>query len=346
MPWRTILLLVLALGLSLGVLAHGWKDAVAGLSSLSWKEAGLLFFLPFFSWFFNSRRLMLLSGTLGYPVKGLAAFARVVAVEFGAAASPAGAGAGPVFVWLAKVTHTPASEAAAMFGVDILADLTFFFVAMPVFGMVSFLPTPLALSMPLFLRLAAGWAVGSVLLWALVRRHERIVRFFLRQKKLLPKASWRKKGIRALVRFHRAADLLGKMPVRAFFFLFLYTCGQWLSRYSVLPLAASFLGENSPWEAFWLWQCLVFLGGQAIFIPGGSGGVELGMAQILARYLHEGAVYPVLFVWRFYTYYIYLLLGAPVFFFLAKLRLSPVMREQKKKEPKSCPRLEKEKEGA
>ena len=48
-------------------------------------------------------------------------------------------------------------------------------------------------------------------------------------------------------------------------------------------------------------------------LPGGAGGVELGFAALLAAWLEPGTLALGLLLWRFVTFYWYLLLGAPVF---------------------------------
>ena len=84
-------------------------------------------------------------------------------------------------------------------------------------------------------------------------------------------------------------------------------------RYSVLAVLVAGLHYHISWAYSFLAQMLMLSVGQLTMLPGGSGGVELSFALLLAPVLDPANLGAVLILWRFATYYWVLLAGAPVF---------------------------------
>jgi uncharacterized protein (TIRG00374 family) len=93
--------------------------------------------------------------------------------------------------------------------------------------------------------------------------------------------------------------------------------GHWLLRYSILSLTVRAVGGSIPWSYAFVAQMLSLTAGQATLLPGGSGGTEASSSLLLLPYMDAGTAAGAVLVWRFVTFYWYLIAGAPVFAVLA-----------------------------
>lgn len=92
----------------------------------------------------------------------------------------------------------------------------------------------------------------------------------------------------------------------------LATC-QWTCRYAVLPILIFMFGDYvNPIPLFPL-QGLLFLVSLMLILPGGGGGLEMLSVLVLPAFVPVKYVGVVLIIWRFFTYYIHLLVGGLVF---------------------------------
>jgi uncharacterized protein (TIRG00374 family) len=73
------------------------------------------------------------------------------------------------------------------------------------------------------------------------------------------------------------------------------------------------LGQTVPWSYLFLVQGALLFAGQLSILPGGAGSVEVGFALLLAPWLDPAILALGLLLWRFATFYWYLLIGAPIF---------------------------------
>ncbi len=83
-------------------------------------------------------------------------------------------------------------------------------------------------------------------------------------------------------------------------------------RIAVLPVLAYSLGSDASLEPLILWPLVLFYGGILIPAPAGGGVIEVVFATALGATLGAGELGASLIWWRFYTFYVYLLLGALV----------------------------------
>lgn len=83
-------------------------------------------------------------------------------------------------------------------------------------------------------------------------------------------------------------------------------------RIAVLPVLAWSLGSDAPLGTLILWPLVMFYGGILIPAPAGGGVIEVVFAASLGGTLAGGELAASLIWWRFYTFYIYVLLGALV----------------------------------
>ena len=94
--------------------------------------------------------------------------------------------------------------------------------------------------------------------------------------------------------------------------VFLVAVFQWFCRYGVLPVLLWGLGHPvNPFPLFVL-QGLLFTLALALVVPGGSGGVELAFAVVMAPIIPKELL-GVVVLWRFFTYHLYILGGGLLF---------------------------------
>jgi glycosyltransferase 2 family protein len=265
-------------------------------------------------WAFNAARLRLLTANVGVTLPRRRAYPLVISTEFAGAATPGGVGGPLTYVYLLRRHGLDSARAASLYAVDHLMDLAFFATAFPLALLVFILGG--SLDDPLWFALAilGPLSGGVVTVIALMRHYRPLMRGMGRVLRRLRVSLHRRQRIaRWIIQFRHAIGLLLAMPRRRLALLYLFCAGHWLLRYSILPLVLLGLGHAVPWSYLFLVQGALLFAGQLSMLPGGAGGVELGFAALLAAWLDPGTLALGLLLWRFATFYWYLLLGAPVF---------------------------------
>jgi uncharacterized membrane protein YbhN (UPF0104 family) len=84
-----------------------------------------------------------------------------------------------------------------------------------------------------------------------------------------------------------------------------------LMRIAVLPaIVYSLGGTDTPLAPLVLWPLALFYGGVVAPVPGGGGLIEVTFRHFLGRTI-PGPIFAASLVWwRFYTFYLYIILGA------------------------------------
>jgi uncharacterized protein (TIRG00374 family) len=81
-------------------------------------------------------------------------------------------------------------------------------------------------------------------------------------------------------------------------------------RLMTLPIIIYALGADVPLTSLILWPLVLLYGGALIPAPAGGGAMEFGFSAIMRDILPLDVMAAALIWWRFYSYYIYVLLGA------------------------------------
>jgi uncharacterized membrane protein YbhN (UPF0104 family) len=81
-------------------------------------------------------------------------------------------------------------------------------------------------------------------------------------------------------------------------------------RLMTLPIIIGALGADVPLTSLILWPLVLLYGGALIPAPAGGGAMEFGFSAIMDDVLPADVLAASLIWWRFYSYYIYVLLGA------------------------------------
>lgn len=315
--WGFLILVSLAVSLSLPFI-YGGLDSLDQLAALSPAVVVLLLGMIVAGWILNAGRIRILASGLGVRLPGHVALRTVLSAEFAAVATPASTGGAATYVFLLSRRGLRLGEAAAIVAFDHVMDLIFFATAMPVALLLFFTGQGVtqSLSAPAILIGVLTLGVG-MLLW--LPRHYRVLAIWLGRviRRVPGLRRLRYRLARWLIQFRASATLLLRLGVGRLLLVYLLCVGHWLLRYGVLPVLLYFMGYTGPWSYIFLAQGLMFFIGHLSFLPGGAGGVELAFAALLRPYLDGGTTAAAILVWRFCTFYWYLLAGAPVFIFTA-----------------------------
>nr|MBF0683711.1 flippase-like domain-containing protein [Pseudomonas sp.] len=279
-------------------------------------------------WYFNAVRLRLLVGRRKLGQRR--AVAIVIATEFAICATPGGAG-GPLTLTALLMRHgVPPSKGTAAYAVEQLSDLLFFICALA--GVLIFaLTQAMNAYIASLLGLSTALLIGLVVLLALLGRFHRQV--FLLNGWLVGQlgvgAQRKRRWARKAISFRNALIECFRLPRRVLLGVFALTTLHWLLRYSVLFLTLRGLGSEIAWAWTFIVQLLALSAGQFSLLPGGAGSAELASAALLAPLVGKSTTAAAILIWRFVTYYFYLIAGAPVFVHLAGRSLFRLLRTRK-----------------
>ncbi|MHB1245778.1 MAG: lysylphosphatidylglycerol synthase transmembrane domain-containing protein [Sulfuriferula sp.] len=303
----------LILGLSIPLL-YGGSGLFQRLGSFPLSLLGVVLTMIFVGWNFNAGRLRLMLAGIGQPMTQKRALATVMATEFAICATPAGSGGPLTYVFLLRRHGVAGTSAAALYALDILMDILFFTTALLVIAL-TLLIHPQQLQVGWQLALLASLLAGAMILAWLAARYYRSTLMWAskRLRKWHVSPARRRRVLRTLLRFRHGLRLTLAMSRGRLFAIYLLCVGHWLMRYSILYVLIAGMGRHISWAYSFLIQMLALTAGQFTMLPGGSGGVELSFTALLAPMLDPATLGAVLLMWRFATYYWYLIAGAPVF---------------------------------
>lgn len=312
-------LVLLGLGIGVGLPAFlGGEQAWLLLQRFPLDQLLLLLGMVFIGWNFNAGRVRLLAGGMGTHLGQGRALATVMAAEFAICATPGGAGGPITYAFLLARRGMTASQSVALYAADQLMDLLFFLTALAGLGLYWLLAPP-DLRMAWQLMMVAGLVIGGlVLVVALMRYYRRVLLLagrILHHFRVSP--SGRRRLARRAIEFRHSMALIRSYSRTRLFGVYVLCAGHWLLRYSILFLVVQALGGALSWPYAFVVQMLSLGAGQISLLPGGSGGAEASSTVLLAPHLGTAMAAATILVWRFVTFYWYLLAGAPVFAVLA-----------------------------
>lgn len=309
--WLAALGLVLCLSVPL---LYGGRDLFQRLATFPPLLLGVVLTMIFIGWNLNAGRLRLMLGGIGQPMAHGRALATTMAAEFAFCATPGGSGGPLTYVFMLRRHGVPASGAAALYATDILMDMLFFATAL-FFIALYLLIQPEQMQTGWQLSMLAGLLVSAIALaWAVAKHHRSVLLWSGKRIRKWPvSAATHRRVIRILLRFRRGLHLILALPHRRLFAIYALCLGHWLMRYSILYVLVEGLDRHISWAYSFLIQMLALTAGQFTMLPGGGGGVELSFTALLAPVFDHATLGAVLLMWRFTTYYWYLIAGAPVF---------------------------------
>lgn len=319
--WGFLVLASLAVSLSLPLIYGGW-DSFGQLATLSPAVVVLLLGMVVAGWVCNAGRIRILARGLGVRLRSREALRTVISAEFAAVATPASTGGAATYIFLLSRRGLRLGEAAAIVAFDQVMDLIFFATAMPVALLLFLTGQGITQSLSAPAILVGVLALGVVLLLWLPRHYRPVAIWLGRVIRRVPGlCRLRYRLARWLIQFRSSVALLLRIGVSRLLLIYVLCVGHWMLRYGVLPVLLYFMDYSGHWSYIFLAQGLMFLVGHLSFLPGGAGGVELVFGALLRPYLDGGTTAAAILVWRFCTFYWYLLAGAPVFIFTTGRRV-------------------------
>lgn len=309
------LLIVLSIVVSLAVsLAYGGMEVFARIAQLpQWPLAAGLGMVVL-SWLVNTARLRLLVRGLDLRLTYRETFPLVMATEFSIAATPVGTGGLLTLIYLLKRHGLPVAQATALYTIDQLLDLVFFFTLLPLLAVLlvsGYAPIHLQHQLALLaMVLMGGLACIALTVW----NYRRMLLLAGRLLRALRIARTRRTQLaRAFVHFRRGIRLILALPRQRLLAVYALCAAHWLLRYSVLFVLSTGAGAGFTWSTLILVQMLALTAGQISLLPGGSGAVELTFGLIMSHRLDATTTAVLLLEWRFILYYWSLIVGAPFF---------------------------------
>jgi uncharacterized protein (TIRG00374 family) len=331
---RYWLLALLALLLGLAVpLSYGGLDALRFLLEVPGWLVPAMIAMVLAGWGLNALRLYTLADGLGVGIGYRQALQTVVATEFASCASPAGTGGPVAFVLLLRRHGLVGARAAAFFAVEQVMDLLFFLGALPIAVILLASRTDLPELGGIATLLGLVLGTGILTVWSLLDHYRKLLLLSgrLLQRLRVPSTT-RSRLARWALQFRSGVSLLLRLPKPRLLAVYGLCAGHWLLRYSILYLVLEALGHPLAWPYLLLVQMISLSVGQLSFLPGGSGGVELGISSLLAPFVPGTTLAGALILWRFGTFYWYLLAGTPVFLLTMGggmfVRIARVLRER------------------
>jgi uncharacterized protein (TIRG00374 family) len=316
---RYWLLVMLGLGLGLGIpVLLGGGALLPVLGRFQAPRLFILLGMIVLAWNFNAGRLRLLTGGMGYQLSQRQALATVMATEFAICATPGGSGGPVTYGWLLHRLGLPMTGGIALYVVDQLVDMVFFVTALAGFAVYWLLvPSDLHIGWQL-LGLGGLLLAGLFGVWWVVHHYRRFLLFTGRiLRRFNISATSRRRLARRALEFRRSLRLVQAYSPWRLLGVYFLCVGHWLLRYSVLYFAVLGVGGSISWSYAFVVQMLALTAGSATLLPGGSGGAEFSGSLLLLPYMDAGTAAGAILVWRFVTFYWYLIAGAPVFAVLA-----------------------------
>lgn len=312
-PWLVLIVISLILSLAIPLL-YGGFGSLRTAQAVPLQGLLLLLAMILLAWCCNAARIRLLVKALGGQLRRRDAFTTVIASEFAGVATPAGAGNPATYVLLLSRQGLPVSSGAAVVAVDQFTDLVFFGTTIPVAIVLFVLNGGISHPARVIGLMLALLLLGLALLVLLLRNYHALLLFLGRVLFRFQRLRrFRFRWARGALRFRRSVRILAGMGLGRLGLLYLYCLLHWMLRYSVLPMVILVLGKSIPWGYLFIMQGVLLFVGQVTFLPGGGGGVEIGFSALLTPYLDAATTAAALLLWRFVTFYWYLLAGAPVF---------------------------------
>lgn len=315
---RFWLVLLLALAISLVPILYFMNgQAMRQISEITPPLLLALTGLMLLSWLAEGLRLHFICAGVGLRIPLRSALPLVMAAEFAGAATPAASGMGAAYLVFLYRRGLNVGTAAAVLLAIAITDLLFM-ISVFLFSLLYLLLFQNRLPdfrIILWLALLTlGTAALLFTIWHFERR--RIIRTI--DRRCLHIALYQKYRQRIALffsRFFRALELLREISWRQRAKIFLSTAGYWAPRYLVLWALMQYVGGQISVPYIIVSQTLLNLTSQLSFLPGGAGSVGAAYGLLFGASLSQADIAFSLLGWRLFTYYWYLFVGMPWFFY-------------------------------
>jgi uncharacterized protein (TIRG00374 family) len=314
MTWRrwliTIVSFAAAIGVSVWIIFKSWpvEERSVGLPLFAHALCAAAVALDLV---LRAMKIRLSGASLGVPVSFGVAMRTGLAGDFAAAITPARSGAEPArYLVLAKARIPAAATFLLLFAELFLEMLALVIVAMGIALLFAEEPDT---SLAWIVGLVGGYATfvigvglaGVLLAW---RRASGPPPWWARRIGLNA-LRWRAVQ-RSLRKLRSSATLIRDARFDYFLLGLVVSVLHVMARLAVLPIIVYSLGGDAPLSKLVLWPLALFYGSVVAPVPGGGGLVEVGFKATLGGVIPLALFGASLVWWRFYTFYLYILLGA------------------------------------
>lgn len=296
-------------------LALAWQSIRPGATETMRTVApgwlGIAVVLGIAPWAFTAARAWMWARFFGTPITARNALRVGVGTELGSSISPKAIGGAPVKVGLLVDSGVRTGTAASMLMLDNLVDVVFFAGVAPAIAFATArweLPEVQEVLGRLFDRAlaTAPWIIGGVVVVATL--------LWIRRLRVGRDPAGNAGGLRgALSRvrdeFLSAYELVGKRGKFRFVIAVVLTTGLWGARCSVATAVLYGLGAAVDPVLFFLLQWVVFMMMVFVPTPGAALGAEASFGAVVDGFVVEGALGILTAGWRFFSFYLPLLLG-------------------------------------
>lgn len=326
--YKYLLIIGIITSLTLPIL-YGGRQAIQQLYTASHGVIFLMIGMIALCWNINAQRVALFVGGIGHHLGHSKALSILMATEFSIVSTPGGSGGPIVYSWLLSRHGIGYAQSLALYAADQFLDMLFFVLALcsiflywiishqfsdmnwKIAGM-TILLIVLMFGVGLFI----NYYRSIFMLWKVIRRYLGIQsrRGYVFSRRIL--------------KFRRSLMMVKQFSKLRLSALFLLCSIHWLLRYSILYLSISAVGGHISWVQAFIIQMLALTAGQLSLMPGGSGGSEITSGILLSTQLDPATASSAILLWRFVTYYWYVIVGAPVFSYVLKRRLTDSYSQQ------------------
>ena len=297
-----------AAGVALWVIRSHWPEGGVPLG-LSWWAHLMALGAVTFELTLRSAKIALSARACGIPLHFGTAARATLAGDFATAITPARVGAEPARYFVLREAGVPAAKALLVLFLELFIELVSLVIIAGL--LLSFLPASGALKgvaamVGTYATVILGLGFGA---WLVSRRRAAGPPPGWARTIGLGAGVWRR--IQVSLRHLRASvDALRharpSMMAASLACSVLHITG----RLMILPIIIASLGAKVSLTSLVLWPLVLLYGGALIPAPAGGGAMEFGFSAIMKDVLPPDIMAASLIWWRFYSYYVYVLLGA------------------------------------
>jgi uncharacterized protein (TIRG00374 family) len=248
--------------------------------------------------------------SIGLKLPFMTSMRACLAGDFGASVTPARSGAEPARFLVLAEAGIPASQALVVLYVELFLEMLSLATVVVAVAIVFHNAGSVLGALVGVVGLYSAFVLGvAVLAYALAKRPPRSKppgwarALFLNERRWHVVERWLAQ-VRVTIEALRNVQM--KWIVASFFASVVHVS----VRLVVLPAIVYGAGGNAPLAPLALWPLGFLYGAAVVPAPGGGGAVELAFSAALKNVIGVRLFAPSLLWWRFYTFYIYILLGA------------------------------------
>ena len=270
------------------------------------------------AWVCNGFRTWLLSKIVGFPISLRRSIGITLSMEFAIAATPAGIGGMVTRIGLQKKEGMSYEKSTALMSADWIADLLFFVVLAPfgIWQLVDLIPSGFW-NFPGDWRIELGVLLSAATMLILAIRYRGFIVSRLpasvRNRLTRLKETLSERRQRHWEELCTCARMIVSGHRWSYFMVCLIAAVQWICRYGILVVILWNLNHSVQPIVLMLIQGSLFMLGLFIVIPGGGGSVEILTSIALTPLVGIQTATLAVVIWRFFTYYLYLIGGGTVF---------------------------------